>query len=133
MATTFRTWRCCRGGQLIEDHGFEVASSTGFIIDFVQNDDLDPDDTGEDFEDVTIAPGFIELQTNGLLGFHFTHFNDAESYAKKIDEVARYLPSTGVTGFYITIPTVHQDEFKQVGISLISFQFVIISMQGAPS
>ena len=67
-----------------------------------------------DLQGATVSPGFLELQTNGLRGFHFTHFDEAASYAAKIDEVARYLPQTGVTGFWATIPTVHSDEFKKV-------------------
>ena len=67
-----------------------------------------------DLEEGIIAPGFLELQTNGMRGFHFTHFQDEKSYAEEIDKVAKYLPSTGVTGFYPTIPTVAADEFKKV-------------------
>ncbi|KAK3670337.1 hypothetical protein LTR78_009791 [Recurvomyces mirabilis] len=65
-----------------------------------------------------IAPGYLELQTNGLRGFHFTHFEDEESYLKKLEDACTYLPQTGCTGFYPTIPTVHSDEFKKILPSL---------------
>lgn len=68
-----------------------------------------------DFDGAILAPGFIELQTNGMRGFHFTHFDDEHSYAAKIDDVARYLVTQGVTGFYATIPTVASGKFRKVG------------------
>lgn len=64
-----------------------------------------------------VGPGLIELQTNGMKGFHFTHFEDQHSYAQKLEDVARYLPSTGCTGFYATVPTVSSDDFKKVIIT----------------
>ena len=67
-----------------------------------------------DLDNAILAPGFLELQTNGMRGFHFTHFEDERKYGEKLDEVARYLPSQGVTGFWATIPTVHSEEFKKV-------------------
>ena len=67
-----------------------------------------------DLEEGIIAPGFLELQTNGLLGFHFTHFKDEAQYGAEIDKVSKYLISEGVTGFWATIPTVSADEFKKV-------------------
>lgn len=60
-----------------------------------------------------IAPGFIELQINGALGFHFAHYLTPETYQAGVEKLARYLPSTGVTGFYPTIPTVTKDVFKK--------------------
>src|SRR5690606_5930060 len=46
-----------------------------------------------------VAPGFVDLQLNGGWGHDFTH--DPAS----IGEVARRLPSTGVTAFVPTIVT----------------------------
>ena len=46
-----------------------------------------------------VAPGFVDLQLNGGWGHDFTH--DPGS----IGEVARRLPSTGVTAFVPTIVT----------------------------
>lgn len=88
-----------------------ISPSTGLILG--SNDK--PSDNVIDLQGAIVAPGFLELQTNGMRGFHFTHFEEEEaSYAAKIDEVARYLPSQGVTGFYITIPTVSSQDFKKI-------------------
>ena len=67
-----------------------------------------------DLEEGIIAPGFLELQTNGMLGFHFTHFTSENQYAGQVDQVARYLGTQGVTGFWATVPTVSSDDFKKI-------------------
>lgn len=107
--------RLCRNGEIIEGDQLVVSDDTGNILPrtgYIGGDAVD-------LEDGIIAPGFLELQTNGMCGFHFTHFDDEQSYAQKVDEVAKYLPSTGVTGFYATIPTVAGDEFKRVSFESI--------------
>ncbi|KAI7340188.1 carbohydrate esterase family 9 protein [Hortaea werneckii] len=114
MTTTFTNLRLCHRGQLLENRNLVISNSTGLIVDPVQA----TESHAVDLEGAIVAPGFIELQTNGMKGFHFTHFTDKDSYASKIDEVAQYLPSTGVTAFYATIPTVHSDEFKKILPSL---------------
>lgn len=108
--TTFTNCTLCIDGEVIQHTNVIFSNDTGSIID------LSYATAGQlvDLEGAIVAPGFLELQTNGMRGFHFTHFEDKESYAQKIDEAAKYLPSTGVTGFYATIPTVHSDEFKKV-------------------
>lgn len=40
----------------------------------------------------------LEVHTNGLLGFHFTHFEDEKEYAGQVDKVAKFLVTQGVTG-----------------------------------
>jgi N-acetylglucosamine-6-phosphate deacetylase len=87
-----------------------VSNDTGRILDDASSADSETVDLGG----AIVAPGLIELQTNGMRGFHFTHFEDEQSYAEKVDEVSRYLPSTGCTAFYATIPTVSSDDFKKV-------------------
>lgn len=91
-----------------------VNNVTGQIADnigYVSTDAID-------LQGGIIAPGFIELQTNGMRGFHFTHFEDPLQYANALNNVAQYLPSTGVTSFYVTIPTVASEHFKKILPSL---------------
>jgi N-acetylglucosamine-6-phosphate deacetylase len=106
----FTNARLCRDGKLVSDEDLAFSPDTGKIVGRSQSQD----GTKIDLKGAIVAPGFLELQTNGMRGFHFTHFDNSETYAKKLDEVAKYLPQTGVTGFYPTIPTVHSDEFKRV-------------------
>ncbi|KAK0938493.1 hypothetical protein LTR29_009914 [Friedmanniomyces endolithicus] len=112
--TVFINAQLCIDGQLV--NGKTLTISDGEIAS-IESGTLATDTSSEevvDLEGLILSPGFIEIQTNGLRGFHFTHFDDEESYSQKLEEVARYLPQTGVTGFYPTIPTVHSDEFKKI-------------------
>ena len=114
MATTvFTNCRLCIGGKLVHKD-LIVSNDTGRIVDGTPSSSNNTEHV--DLGEAIIAPGFIELQTNGMRGFHFTHFEDEQSYAHKVEEVARYLPSTGCTSFYATIPTVSSDDFKKVTI-----------------
>lgn len=67
-----------------------------------------------DLQGKIVAPGYLELQTNGVNGFHFTHFENEEQYMEKLAETARYYASVGVTGFWVTIPTVSSQVYKKV-------------------
>ena len=109
-STVFRNCRLCLNGKLLGKERLVVSHNTGDILDASSDSDGEVIDLGG----AIIAPGFLELQSNGMRGFHFTHFQDEESYAKKLDDIARYLPSQGVTGFWATIPTVASEEFKKV-------------------
>lgn len=109
-AASFSNCRICKDGRLVEEN-LTFSHETGLFVQsngYISTDPID-------LQGNVVAPGFIELQTNGMRGFHFTHFEDEGSYATKLDEVAQYLPSQGVTGLYVTIPTVASNEFKKVG------------------
>ena len=69
-----------------------------------------------DVQEHIIAPAFLELQTNGCAGFHFTHFQSAESYQRNLVKVSEYLVSTGVGSYWATIPTVSSEVFKKVSV-----------------
>lgn len=107
--TTFTNCRLCIAGKLVQ-RDLVVSNDTGRILDAALSTDSDTVNLGG----AILAPGLIELQTNGMRGFHFTHFEDELSYGQKVDDIARYLPSTGCTSFYATIPTVSSDDFKKV-------------------
>jgi N-acetylglucosamine-6-phosphate deacetylase len=67
-----------------------------------------------DLNNSIISPGFIELQINGALGFHFAHYGEPATYQAGVQKLAKYLPRTGVTAFYPTVPTVSSSVFKAV-------------------
>jgi N-acetylglucosamine-6-phosphate deacetylase len=113
----------CEGGRLV-DRNVVVSNETGRIVDGTTSGS---DGSTVDLGGAIVGPGLIELQTNGMRGFHFTHFEDEQSYAQKVEEVARYLPSTGCTSFYATIPTVSSDDFKKVFI-IGRFRYIDISL-----
>lgn len=115
----FTNARLCKGGELV-NLPLAFCKDTGQIVATSRFEGLHSIDLGG----AIVAPGFVEVQTNGLRGFHFTHFENEDGYKQKLDDVARYLPRTGVTGFLPTIPTVASSEFKKVSSlnsSLYSF------------
>ncbi|KAF2708380.1 carbohydrate esterase family 9 protein [Pleomassaria siparia CBS 279.74] len=111
--TLFTNCRYVLNGELVDDH-LIISDQTGLILKregYIGGEAIDLDDN-------IIAPGFLELHTNGVNGFHFTQFEDEKSYARKIDHVARHYATQGVTGFWATIPTVKSDEFQKILPSL---------------
>jgi N-acetylglucosamine-6-phosphate deacetylase len=112
--TLFTNCRYVLNGELVEDH-LVISDETGLILKregYIGGEAVD-------LEDAIIAPGFLELHTNGANGFHFTHFEDDKSYATKVNDIARYYATQGVTGFYATIPTVKGEEFQKVRTPLL--------------
>ena len=118
--TRFINAQICLHGEL-ENFDLCVDLDTGLIVD----GDAESSST-HDLHGYIIAPAFLELQTNGCAGFHFTHFEDAESYQRNLLKVAQYLVSTGVGSFWATVPTVSSEVFKKVsgGIGLRSVKFL---------
>jgi N-acetylglucosamine-6-phosphate deacetylase len=105
----FINCRQCLDGQLISQP--LKVSTEGVILPLnASSDDIQM----IDLNNAIISPGFIELQTNGALGFHFAHEKPPAEYQAGLEKLAKYLPSTGVTGFYPTVPTVPSAVFKQV-------------------
>jgi N-acetylglucosamine-6-phosphate deacetylase len=107
-ATQFINCRQCVNGNLIS--ASLTLNEDGLII---QNYPL-PETQQVNLKGAIIAPGYLELQINGALGFHFAHYKDPSSYQAGVRKLAKYIPSTGVTGFYPTVPTVSPEVFKQV-------------------
>ncbi|KAL5118992.1 hypothetical protein ACEQ8H_003121 [Pleosporales sp. CAS-2024a] len=107
--TLFTNCRYVLDGELVDDH-LVISDETGRILKregYIGGEAVD-------LEDGIIAPGFLELHTNGAHGFHFTHFDEEQSYGAKVDRIARYYATQGVTGFYATIPTVNSNEFQKI-------------------
>jgi N-acetylglucosamine-6-phosphate deacetylase len=105
----FINCRQCKDGQLISE---PLTVNTNGII--IPNSPLHQDTIQIDLNNNIISPGYIELQINGALGFHFARFEDPKSYAEGVRTLAEYLPSTGVTGFFPTVPTVAAHVFHSV-------------------
>lgn len=117
--TLFTNARYVLNGKLVEDH-LVISDESGLILKregYIGGEAVDLDDN-------IIAPGFLELHTNGVKGFHFTQFENEQSYAKSIDDVARHYTTQGVTGFWATIPTVKGEKFHKVRHSIrVSISF----------
>ncbi|KAI9644241.1 hypothetical protein NHQ30_007596 [Ciborinia camelliae] len=107
--TILKNCRICRDGRLC--HGPLAINDLGMIISYKECDD---DAQEIDFHGDIIAPGFIDLHINGALSFHFANYVDPTSYQNGLQRLSQYLPSTGVTAFYPTVPTVQPDVFHNV-------------------
>ncbi len=109
LFTTFVNGRICRNGELVEDQ-FVASEETGEFLKrtgYIGGEAVD-------LEDGIVAPGYLELQTNGMLGFHFTHFEDENQYSRELKTVSKHLVTKGVTGFWATLPTVEEGQYKKV-------------------
>lgn len=73
-----------------------------------------------------VAPGFLDLQTNGMEGLHFTHLGaagaaeeerlvDEADVVPRLRRVARREVEGGVTGWWATVPTVEKGRWREVG------------------
>lgn len=72
-----------------------------------------------DLDGKVVAPGFLDLQTNGMQGLHFTRLRqggeaDETEDEKKLEAVSKVEVSHGVTGWWATVPTVDPVRWKQV-------------------
>ena len=105
----FVNGRLCFHGRCLSQSVY-VDEETGMIVQ--QPDEMPTDFI--DLKDNLLAPAYLELQTNGSLGFHFTAFKDPHGYQEDLRKISRYLVRQGVAGFYVTLPTVHRDVFTKV-------------------
>ena len=71
-----------------------------------------------DLDGKVVAPGYLDLQTNGMKGVHFTQLAEKdvlEGDERQLHEVSRAEASHGVTAWWATVPTVDVGRWKQVG------------------
>ncbi|KAL8710296.1 MAG: hypothetical protein Q9220_005066 [cf. Caloplaca sp. 1 TL-2023] len=61
-----------------------------------------------------LAPAYLELQFNGALGVHFTHFWNEGVYAKNLESVSKWIVSKGVGSWWATLPTIASEQFEKV-------------------
>ncbi|KAK5335313.1 hypothetical protein LTR98_008312 [Exophiala xenobiotica] len=64
-----------------------------------------------------VAPGYLDLQTNGMQGIHFTQLaadGDPQEDEHKLETVSKMESSHGVTGWWATVPTVSVERWKQL-------------------
>ena len=101
----------CLRGKLVESTLF-IDQTTGLIVS-------EPHDQPAEVVDLKggiLAPAYIELQTNGCVGLHFTHYKDPLTYQSNLKKVSRYMITKGVGGFWATVPTVSSDVFQKVRV-----------------
>ncbi|KAL8666468.1 MAG: hypothetical protein Q9202_001491 [Teloschistes flavicans] len=91
-----------------------VDTSTGLIIPPPPpTSNIESETQTVDLQGRILAPAFLELQTNGALGVHFTQFDGAETYSQNLERVSRWLVEKGVGSWWVTLPTVKGDIFRK--------------------
>ena len=110
----FINGQICIDGRLQDGHVF-VDCDTGYIVEKSERIIVNT----IDLQGRILAPAFMELQTNGCAGVHFTEYKDSQSYRTNVEKVSRYLVTRGVGAFWATIPTVSPEIFKKVDHFLV--------------
>lgn len=67
-----------------------------------------------DLQNRILAPAFLELQTNGCVGVHFTQHASDEEYVENLGKVSRWMATKGVGGWWATVPTVSKEVYRKV-------------------
>lgn len=112
--TAFINGRACIRGKEIRQPIF-VDLDSGLIVSDPEEWPLKTVDLNGCF----LAPSFLELQTNGCLGIHFTNYKNSQSYQENLKNISRHLVTQGVGSFYVTLPTVRSEVFKKVLILVL--------------
>lgn len=115
----FTNARVCRNGTLLPSSSMFFDTVTGLIVPPPSY----PDSThveSIDLENRILAPAFLELQTNGCVGVHFTNYSDDEEYLKNLEKVSRWMVTKGVGAFWATVPTVDKDVYRKVSYDWFS-------------
>lgn len=112
----------CHKGQLLKNSFLQFSASSGTILSSTADQTTPQDDSvSRDARsgrlvnlalDDILAPGILELQTNGLCGIHFTTLTQGNHEAA-LGLVAREMAKNGVTGWYATIPTVPEERWRE--------------------
>ena len=105
----FVNGQICINGRL-EGGSVFIDSETGYIVEKSDHKVIDT----VDLRGRILAPAFMELQTNGCVGVHFTDYKTSRNYQANLEKVSRYLVTRGVGAFWVTIPTVSTEVFKKV-------------------
>lgn len=114
MLTRFTNCRLACEGRLV-DKDLVIDSCTGKIVDYQAHfyDNRTLPENVVDLQGRILAPGFIDVQLNGAVGFDFSVIPDEmDDYLKGVLEVNQALVKTGVTSYLPTItsqsPVVYQ-------------------------
>ncbi|KAL8940164.1 MAG: hypothetical protein Q9216_002952 [Gyalolechia sp. 2 TL-2023] len=111
--------RLCHHGALLPPQSVFVDTSTGLILSHPATSDFET----LDLHDRILAPAFLELQTNGCVGAHFTNYSSDDEYLKNLEKVSRWMVKRGVGGWWATVPTVDKDLYKKASLA-VSISFI---------
>ena len=100
------------GEALPEDLYF--SSVTGLITPnyYFRTDNV----TRIDLGGLCVSPGFLDLQTNGMGGVHFSRISDGagDGDEERLTKISKMEVRRGVTGWWATVPTVERKRWKEI-------------------
>ena len=70
--------------------------------------------TSLDMKGRIVAPGYLDLHTNGMNGIHFSYFTTSELYPQGLTNGSKFLVIKGVTVFWATLPSVPEALYLNV-------------------
>jgi N-acetylglucosamine-6-phosphate deacetylase len=106
----FTNCQTCVAGELIPQDVY-FSPDQGIIVPnyYYRTEGVERIDLGG----AIVAPGFLELQTDGRHGLRFGQLGGKDD-EKKLLQAARSKARCGVTGFWGSVPTVEEDSWKKV-------------------
>lgn len=106
----FTNCQTCVAGELIPQDVY-FSPDQGIIVPnyYYRTEGVERIDLGG----AVVAPGFLELQTNGLRGLHFSQLGQQDD-EEMLLQVARSQVRCGVTAFWCTVPTVEEGRWTKV-------------------
>ncbi|KAL8716628.1 MAG: hypothetical protein Q9225_006061, partial [Loekoesia sp. 1 TL-2023] len=102
--------RICHHGTILPPQPVFVDTSTGLIVPPPATPGLE----SIDLKNHILAPAFLELQTNGCVGVHFTNYSSDEEYLGNLEKVSKWMVRKGVGAWWATMPTVEKDVYKKI-------------------
>lgn len=121
----FTNARVCRNGDILTPQSVFVDTTTGLIIPSPLTSDYET----VDLRNRVLAPAFLELQTNGCVGVHFTNYSNDDEYLQNLEKVSKWMVKRGVGGWWATVPTVDKDLYKKASEAVsCDFLYVFLSL-----
>ena len=121
----FSNARVCVHGQLLQKTIF-VDIDSGLIVE--EPEGFHSATSTTDLAGCIIAPAFVELQTNGCLGVHFTNYQNDQDYRDSLAMISQHLVRSGVGAFYVTLPTVESRVFRKVIYLAVVESYLLLFM-----
>src|SRR4051794_31712269 len=108
--TTFTNCRLCVNGELRDGERLVVSQDDGLILKptgYIGGDIIDLDDA-------IVAPGLLDLCSDRLGDDLFSDLGSLPQLQDRLASVARHHPSSGVTSFWATVPTIEEHKYEKV-------------------
>lgn len=118
----FTNARICYHGTLLPPSSIHFDTDSGLIVPAPDTSEVET----VDLRNQILAPAFLELQTNGCVGVHFTNYTNDEEYMTGLEKVSRWMVTKGVGAWWATVPTVDREVYRKVSCPVLSLSAVCL-------